>query len=136
MNLKKASLFYILFSGIIYLAAHQLKQTTEIISPHFTTLFYFYFFFSIAAFTTTYFSSKLKTVKNSLMLIMYSSIARLVISFLFFIIITSYTNDYSVKLALNFFTVYLLFTVFEIFVLVAILRADFKNTNTSGDARQ
>lgn len=117
-----------LFAALIGLAGYLLRDQENLISPHFFTVYGFFVVLTCVVFGFAYFASRIKSQQNSLQLILFSFLFRLICSFLFFVIITSFTKDYSLLFTGNFFVLYLLFTVFEIYYLVAILRADFKNT--------
>ena len=134
MNLKNAVLYYVVFAIAIFGSAMLLKEIPHVISPHFLTIYLFFTIITFIVFIMAYFGSKHSQPKNAINLIMVSFIFKLIASFLFFIILSSFTKDRSLNLVANFFSVYLLFTIFEIFILLAILRPDLKKVNTTNEA--
>ena len=124
MNLVKFTLYYLIYTlvlaGIAYALPFLFPQVTLLVKK-FWLLFCFLGGLTYIAYLTAYFGIKMDP-QAGVMAIMGSIVLKMIFSLAFVLIYSLNSTEKGIVFALNFFSLYLLFSFFEIYSLLCNLR--------------
>lgn len=124
MTLLRFTFFYGIFGGILalfsYLLVMLFPQQSLLVSNYWL-VFSFLFFLTYIAYLVSYFGIK-KTPQTGVLAIMGGIILKLLFALSFALVILMKTAENQLVFALNYFSLYLLFTLFEVMCLLCNLR--------------
>ena len=115
----------VLYALLLAAGIYILQQYTTLIPKGTWGVYAFFLSVSLLIFLLSKLILK-NTAQAALKLLLGTLMLRLFLSFGYFVLYVTYTGDYTVKFALVFMILYLLFTVFENYHLVTNLRPDSK----------
>src|SRR5699024_9571623 len=94
---------------------------TQVLSPNFTLLIGFLFVLTLIAFMLSYFGLK-KNAEMGVFALLGGSVLKMIFALVFVFLLFRKSSENQFVLVLNFFSIYFLFTIFEVIVLLRILR--------------
>ncbi len=124
MTLKSFSFFYILLvivAGLGYWTVEYLYFPQHFLIPHFWVVYFYMAFITLIVYLFSYFGLK-KGGDHQSGILLGSIVIRLLLTLAFILIYTQKIKVDSLLFMLNFFSIYLLFTTFEIYCLLRNLR--------------
>lgn len=124
MTLSKFTLYYVLYTlvlaGVAFALPHMFPQVTLLVKK-FWLVFCFIGVLTYIAYMTAFFGIKMDP-QAGIMAIMGSIVLKMIFSLAFVLIYSLNSKEKGVVFALNFFSLYLLFSFFEIYSLLCNLR--------------
>ncbi|MBE8714762.1 hypothetical protein C4F49_13830 [Sphingobacterium sp. KB22] len=118
------AIYSLALAGIAYLLAKWLAPA-QLLSPNFWLMFVFIFFLTVIAYVLSVFGLS-KNPEVGTMTILGGMLIKMLFALSLFIFIRFKSDENLLVLGLNFFSIYLLFTVFEVISLLRILRHQIK----------
>lgn len=124
MTIGKFIIHYIAYTCLLALGAFTLQlimNPVSILSPNFWLLFIYLFILTAIVYLLSYYGAK-RSPETGVFAILGGIIMKFLFSLALFVVILLKTSENQVVLGLNFFSIYLLFTVFEVIYLLRNLR--------------
>jgi hypothetical protein len=124
MTLLRFTLFYGIFGLVLALLSYLLSvlfQGHALLASNYWLIFLFLFFLTYIAYLVSYFGIQ-KTPQTGVLAMMGGIILKLLFALSFALVILMKTAENQLVFALNYFSLYLLFTLFEVMSLLRNLR--------------
>lgn len=124
MSLIRFFVYFSFLAALVYgagILAQTLLPQVLILSPNFTLLIGFLFILTLLAFILSYFGIK-KSAELGVFALLGGSVLKMIFALTFVFLLFRNSPENQFVLVLNFFSIYFLFTIFEVIVLLRILR--------------
>lgn len=124
MSLIRFVVYFFILAAFVYVGGMLLQAwlpDMQILSPHFNLLVAFLYVLTLIAFMLSYFGIK-RSAEIGVFALLGGSVLKMIFALIFVFLLFRKSSENQFVLVFNFFSIYFLFTIFEVIVLLRILR--------------